>query len=105
MAGAFGGLMATGLTKIPRWGAHGSQLHTWRNIFFFEGLITIIVGALAPLLLPKNPETCKFLNEREKAIAVGRMALESKGVCVVFVFDIALTDCDRIRMSLFLGLM
>jgi MFS family permease len=80
MAGAFGGLFATGLTKIPRWGAHGAELHSWRNIFFFEGLITIIVGALAPLLLPRNPENCNFLTEREKMIAVERLAREHKGV-------------------------
>jgi MFS family permease len=31
-SGAFGGLLAIGLSKIPRWGL----IHTWRNIFFFE---------------------------------------------------------------------
>lgn len=31
-SGAFGGLLAIGLSSIPRWG----RIHTWRNIFFFE---------------------------------------------------------------------
>jgi MFS family permease len=31
-SGAFGGLLAIGLSSIPRWGL----IHTWRNIFFFE---------------------------------------------------------------------
>jgi MFS family permease len=78
MAGAFGGLLATGLTKIPTWGAHGSQLHTWRNIFFFEGFITIIIGLIAPKFLPVRPGDCKFLSERERMIAVERLAIEHR---------------------------
>jgi MFS family permease len=31
-SGAFGGLLAIGLSSIPQWG----MIHTWRNIFFFE---------------------------------------------------------------------
>jgi hypothetical protein len=31
-SGAFGGLLAIGLSKIPQWGL----IHTWKNIFFFE---------------------------------------------------------------------
>lgn len=31
-SGAFGGLLAIGLSKIPQWG----MIHTWRNIYFFE---------------------------------------------------------------------
>lgn len=33
MAGAFGGLLATGLSRIPEWGASSTPIHTWRNIF------------------------------------------------------------------------
>jgi sugar phosphate permease len=78
MAGAFGGLLATGLSRIPRWGTDGSPIHTWRNIFFFEGVITIIAGLAAPLLLPQSPETCMFLTERERYIARQRLILEHK---------------------------
>jgi MFS family permease len=76
LAGAFGGLLATGLTKIPKWGSEGSELHTWRNIFFFEGFITIIVGMIAPKFLPRHPGDCKFLNDKEKMIALQRLAIE-----------------------------
>jgi hypothetical protein len=31
-SGAFGGLLAIGLSKIPHWGL----IHTWRNVYFFE---------------------------------------------------------------------
>ncbi|KAI0166961.1 MFS general substrate transporter [Hypoxylon sp. FL1284] len=75
-AGAFGGLLAAGFSQIPEWGVAGSTLHTWRNIFFFEGLVTMIVAMLAPLILPQNPETSRVLTEREKWIAGERLRLE-----------------------------
>lgn len=78
MAGAFGGLLATALSRIPEWGAASAPLHTWRNIFFFEGLITIIVGLAAPFFLPQDTNTAKFLNERERRIATERLVREHK---------------------------
>lgn len=77
-AGAFGGLLAAGLSQIPEWGVAGATLHTWRNIFFFEGLITILVALCAPLILPQSPETSKYLTDREKWIASERLRLEHK---------------------------
>ena len=78
MAGAFGGLLATGLARIPRWGVAGTPIHTWRNIFFFEGLITIFAAAAAPMLLPQSPETCNFLTDRERYVARERLIREHK---------------------------
>lgn len=75
IAGAFGGLLAGGLSQIPPWGVNNS-MHTWRNIFFFEGLVTMILGGLAPILLPQSPNTSKVLNDREKWIAAERLRLE-----------------------------
>lgn len=80
MAGAFGGLLATGLSKIHPWGVHSAQLHAWRNIFFFEGLFTLIVGLAAPVFMPDRPENCHFLSDRERVIAAERLAREHKGV-------------------------
>lgn len=54
-------------------------LHTWRNIFFFEGLFTVLVGLGAPLLMPRSPEECWFLNERERMIATQRLVLKTGG--------------------------
>ena len=81
LAGAFGGLLASALVKVPRWGVKGSELYAWRNIFFFEGLLTLFVGMVAPLFLPKGVSDCKFLNERQRMIAVERLAREQQGVC------------------------
>lgn len=32
MAGAFGGLLAAGLSRIPEWGTSSTPIYTWRNI-------------------------------------------------------------------------
>ncbi|KAF1946657.1 hypothetical protein EJ02DRAFT_440931 [Clathrospora elynae] len=76
MAGAFGGLLATVLARIPPWGISTMVIHTWRNIFFFEGLITCLVGLGAPFLMPRSPQDCWFLNERERMIATKRLQLK-----------------------------
>ncbi|KAK3937842.1 major facilitator superfamily domain-containing protein [Diplogelasinospora grovesii] len=78
IAGAFGGLLATGLARIPEWGVASARIHTWRNIFFFEGLATVIIGLLAPIWMPTTPATAYFLTERERRIAAERLAREHK---------------------------
>ena len=52
-------------------------IHTWRNIFFFEGLITILTGLGAPFLMPTTPAECWFLNERERKIAFERLRMKN----------------------------
>ncbi|KAK3386698.1 major facilitator superfamily domain-containing protein [Podospora didyma] len=78
IAGAFGGLLATGLSRIPAWGAPSMLIHTWRNIFFFEGLITLIVGLLSPIWMPTTPSDAYFLNPRERMIAAERLNRENR---------------------------
>ncbi|KAK4097324.1 MFS general substrate transporter [Parathielavia hyrcaniae] len=78
IAGAFGGLLATGLSRIPEWGVASMRIDRWRNIFFFEGLITIIVGVVAPVWMPTTPGGAHFLGERERRIAAERLIRESK---------------------------
>ncbi|CUS08909.1 unnamed protein product [Tuber aestivum] len=78
LAGAFGGFLATALSRIPEWGVKGSEVHTWRNIFFFEGIITFGIGILAYFLMPESPQKCMFLSERQRWIAAERMRIEHK---------------------------
>ncbi len=78
LAGAFGGLLATGLSRIPAWGAESMRIYKWRNIFFFEGLITIIAGGVAPIWLPASPSGAYFLTERQRRIAAERLVRENK---------------------------
>ncbi|KAF2278348.1 MFS general substrate transporter [Westerdykella ornata] len=76
LAGAFGGLLATGLSRIPEWGTETMRIHTWRNIFFFEGLITMLSGLAAPFVMPTKPSETWFLTERERRIATERLVLK-----------------------------
>lgn len=79
LAGAFGGLLAAGLTQIPRWGVDSAQpIHTWRNIFFFEGIVTMIVASSTLFYLPDTPDKCKFLSPRDRYIALERINREHK---------------------------
>jgi len=78
LAGAFGGLLAAGLTQISEWGASSMRIHDWRNIFFFEGLFTLIVSGLGVLILPSKPNQCKFLTPRDQYIALERINREHK---------------------------
>ncbi|KAF2843395.1 MFS general substrate transporter [Patellaria atrata CBS 101060] len=69
LSGAFGGLLARGLSAIgPRGGLEG-----WRWIFIIEGLITVISGAMAYLLLPNGIESASFLTPEERSFARQRM--------------------------------
>ncbi|KAF8678027.1 transporter [Rhizoctonia solani] len=71
LSGAFGGLLASGLLKIPR--LKGLPSGAWRNIFLIEGAITIALGLAGFYFLPGSIEKNKFLDEREKMIAVRRL--------------------------------
>lgn len=70
-------------------------LHTWRHIFFFEGLFTVLVGLIAPFAMPRSPKDCYFLNDRERKIARKRLlvddeAEEDKNITVDHVKNAAL---------------
>ncbi len=76
LANSFGGLLAADLSEIPRWGTNSAPIHTWRNIFFFEGLMTMIIAASAPWFLPQGPASATFLTPRQRYIAAERMHRE-----------------------------
>ncbi|KAK3049553.1 hypothetical protein LTR09_009221 [Extremus antarcticus] len=74
LSGAFGGLLATGLSQINYHGYNG-----WPWIFFIEGTITIIVAAVAFFFLPNTPGSASFLTEDERWIAAHRLHLDMQG--------------------------
>ena len=41
----------------------------WRWIFILEGIVTILFGIIATLVLPADISTASFLTEEEKAFA------------------------------------
>ncbi|GAA5837014.1 hypothetical protein JCM11251_004474 [Rhodosporidiobolus azoricus] len=75
MAGAFGGLLASGFLSSPGFG----MVRTWRIIFFGEGLITMGLGVLAWFLLPDSPSKARFLTPEQRILAVARIKSENVG--------------------------
>jgi MFS family permease len=73
IAGAFGGLLGSGLGRIP---PHG-MLMTWRWIFLVEGLLTVTLAGVVFVLMPGDVETSTFLTEEEREVANRRIFEEN----------------------------
>jgi len=69
LAGAFGGLIATGLGKMS--GDRG--MLGWRWVFIIEGVITCVCAIAMFWLIPDFPEEAKWLSEEEKAFIRARL--------------------------------
>ncbi|TFK97124.1 MFS general substrate transporter [Pterulicium gracile] len=70
MAQGLGGLLAAGILRGME-GARG--IRGWRWLFIVEGAITIFFGLVVPFILADYPSTTKFLSDRERTIAQGRL--------------------------------
>lgn len=55
-------------------------LPRWMYVFLIFGAFSVVTGIFALWLLPDLPSTAKFLSERERAIAVDRVAINRQGV-------------------------
>lgn len=75
LAGAFGGLLASGILKLSHFGG----LHTWRMIFGIEGIITIGLSLLSFFTLTDRPQTARWLTLTEKDLAIARVKSERIG--------------------------
>ncbi|CAI7654101.1 unnamed protein product [Penicillium bialowiezense] len=73
ISGAISGLLAYGLSYMDGVSGYSS----WRWIFILEGIATVVVGAIAKLLIVDWPEKAKFLTERERTILVARLQSEN----------------------------
>lgn len=70
LSGAFGGLLARGLSAIgPRGGLEG-----WRWIFIIEGLLTVVCGVVAYFFLATNLATASYLTLEEQDFAIKRLS-------------------------------
>ncbi|EPQ31658.1 uncharacterized protein PFL1_00991 [Pseudozyma flocculosa PF-1] len=64
LAGAFGGLLASGLLQMDGLGG----LAGWRWIFAIEGIATCAIAVIAYLWLPASVEAAKFLSTEEREV-------------------------------------
>ncbi|KAJ2849401.1 hypothetical protein IWW36_002647 [Coemansia brasiliensis] len=69
-AGAFGGLIAYGVSK----NLSNEPLAPWQLLFIIEGVPTIFLGIITLFILPNSPETLEswFVTPQEKQVAIGR---------------------------------
>ncbi|CAJ2505513.1 Uu.00g129070.m01.CDS01 [Anthostomella pinea] len=79
LAGAFGGLLASGILTLDHFGS----LHSWRMIFGIEGIITIGISLFAFATLTDRPETARWLTQEEKDLAIARVKSERVGQTLV----------------------
>ncbi|KAK4126974.1 MFS general substrate transporter [Parathielavia appendiculata] len=81
LAGAFGGLLASGILTLD----HVGGLRGWRMIFAVEGIITIGLSCISFLTLTDRPETARWLTQEEKDLAIARV--KSERVATTEVLD------------------
>lgn len=79
LAGAFGGLLASAILRLPAFGS----LHEWRMLFAIEGLVTIGLALLSFATLTDRPETARWLTPAERALAIARVKSERVGQTAV----------------------
>lgn len=72
LAGAFGGLLASGILKL----SHFGSLHSWRMIFGIEGIVTIGLSLISFFTLTDRPHTARWLTQAEKDLAIARVKSE-----------------------------
>ena len=72
LAGAFGGLLARGISEMDGIGGRPG----WAWIFIIEGLITVVVAAFAKWAINDYPATAKFLNTDERREVTARLKLD-----------------------------
>ncbi|QRV94743.1 major facilitator superfamily transporter [Ceratobasidium sp. AG-Ba] len=76
VAGAFGGLLARGITEMKGVGG----LKGWSWIFILEGLVTVVIAVVAFFFIPDDPKTAKFLTSQERDELVRRLADDNNGL-------------------------
>lgn len=79
LSGAFGGLLASGILKLPHFGS----LHEWRMIFAIEGIITSGISLVAFFTLTDRPATASWLTKEQKQLAEARLKSERIGTTEV----------------------
>jgi sugar phosphate permease len=72
LAGAFGGLVASGIGKMD--GKRG--IEAWRWIFILEGVLTCVIAIALFFTLPDFPETARWVTEDERRYVQARLRID-----------------------------
>ncbi|CAK7212681.1 hypothetical protein SBRCBS47491_001549 [Sporothrix bragantina] len=56
------------------------NMFPYQWVFIISGLVTVLFGISLWWLLPSSPMTCRFLNDREKTIAIQRVLHNQTGI-------------------------
>ncbi|GFF82231.1 uncharacterized transporter C1002.16c [Aspergillus udagawae] len=70
IAGAFGGLLASGIGKMDGLRGYGG----WRWVFIIEGVITCLVAMTCFFTVPGFPEDVQWLSEEERDFILSKLA-------------------------------
>ncbi|OGM50571.1 MFS transporter, partial [Aspergillus bombycis] len=73
LAGAFGGLLASGLGKME--GLRGYR--GWRWVFIIEGVLTCVVAIICYFLVTDFPEDAKWLTDEEREFVREKLAADT----------------------------
>lgn len=74
IATMFGGLIGYAVGQIT------SGLQRWMYVFIIFGACSIAWGVVSLIVLPDLPSTATFLDERERAVAIRRVAANRQGI-------------------------
>ncbi|KAF7189907.1 putative transporter [Pseudocercospora fuligena] len=61
-------------------GAQDTAIQTWRIMFLILGLLTVVTGVFLVFYMPDNQNNARFLNSRQKQIAVERIRVNFQGI-------------------------
>ncbi|ORY78469.1 major facilitator superfamily domain-containing protein [Leucosporidium creatinivorum] len=73
ISGAFGGLLAFGLTQIK-----GGSLASWQYLYLVEGIISLSFAPIIYFMLPNTLDKAWWLNRRERELCVIRYEINRK---------------------------
>jgi len=69
LAGAFSGLLATGIVKLNGRGGKAA----WAWIFILEGAFTVLFGFISTMTFPRDPNHARFLSSQQKAYVISEL--------------------------------
>ncbi|GAM88972.1 hypothetical protein ANO11243_070060 [Dothideomycetidae sp. 11243] len=75
VAGAFSGLLATGISFLNRKG----NLSGWQWLFTLEGIPAVLIGLAVLFFMPNYPADAKFLTAEERTFAAARLGPYAPG--------------------------